>query len=75
MHRFVLLAVLIGSTALGALGGCREEGAVEKAGRKLDDALDELTHPNEGPLEELGRKTDEALEEAKRKLEGSREDD
>jgi hypothetical protein len=56
-------------TALLVLG-CREEGAVEKAGRKLDDAIDELTNPSEGPLEELGRKTDEAIEDVKEKLEG-----
>ena len=67
MSRLATIVFLL--TALLALG-CREEGAVEKAGRKLDDALDELTHPNEGPLEKLGRKTDEAFEDVKEKLEG-----
>jgi hypothetical protein len=56
-------------TALFALG-CREEGAVEKAGRKLDEAIDELANPREGALEQLGRKTDEAIEDVKEKLEG-----
>jgi hypothetical protein len=50
--------------------GCREEGAAEKAGRKLDEAIDDLTNPREGALEKLGRKTDEALEDVKEKLEG-----
>jgi hypothetical protein len=51
-------------------GGCREEGAAEKAGRKLDEAIDDITNPREGALEQLGRKTDEALEDVKEKLEG-----
>jgi hypothetical protein len=67
MSRLAMIVFLL--TALLALG-CREEGAVEKAGRKLDDALDELAHPNEGPLEKLGRKTDEAIEDVKEQLEG-----
>jgi hypothetical protein len=57
------------STALLVLG-CREEGAAEKAGRQLDEAIDELTNPREGALEELGRKTDEAIEDVKERLEG-----
>jgi hyperosmotically inducible protein len=66
MRRF---AVLVGLAAVLVLGGCREEGAAEKAGRKLDEAVEELTHPGEGPLEKAGRKTDEALEDAKRAAE------
>jgi hypothetical protein len=57
-----LLAVLLAP-------GCREEGAAEKAGRKLDEAVDQLTRPREGPLEKLGRKTDEAVEDVKEALE------
>lgn len=70
MHRLVL-ALAVGLLVLA--GACREEGAAEKAGRKLDKALDELRHPNEGPLEKLGRKTDEAIEDARRTLEDTRE--
>jgi hypothetical protein len=70
MRRLVLL---LGLAALALAGACREEGAVEKAGKKLDEALDELTHPNEGPLEKLGRKTDEALTDVKQALEEGRE--
>ncbi len=57
--------ILLGLAALLVTGACHEEGAVEKAGKKLDEAVDKLTHPNEGPLEKLGRKTDEAIDDAK----------
>ena len=67
MRRTALFALAL-ALLLGV--GCREEGAVEKAGKKLDDAIDELRHPNEGPLEKFGRKTDEALEGVKEALEG-----
>ena len=49
--------------------GCREEGAVEKAGKKLDEVVENLQHPNEGTLERLGRKTDEALDDAREAVE------
>jgi hypothetical protein len=73
-----MLRRVIGLLALAALlglGACRDEGAVEKAGKKLDDAVDKLTHPNEGPLEKLGRKTDEALDDAKEAIEEAAERD
>ena len=67
MRRFILM---LGLAALALAGACREEGAVEKAGKKIDEAIDDLTHPNEGPVEKLGRKADEALEDVKEALEG-----
>ena len=71
--RFLSLAlVLVGCCVAGA---CREEGAGEKAGRKLDEVVEKLQHPKEGPLEKLGRETDEALEDAKRAIEDARERD
>jgi hypothetical protein len=60
-----LRAALAVALALGAAAGCKEEGPAEKAGRKLDDAFDKLTHPNEGPVERAGRKLGEAVDEAK----------
>ena len=69
MRRFLLLVALL---VLASAGGCREEGAVEKAGKKLDEAIDDLTHPNEGPLEKLGRTTDEAIDDAKEALKEDR---
>jgi len=67
MRRFILLLAL---AVLALAGACREEGAVAKAGKKIDEAIDDLAHPNEGPVEKLGRKTDEALEDVKETLEG-----
>jgi len=72
MSRLVIAALLL---ALASGLGCREEGAVEKAGRKLDEVVDKLEHPNEGPLEKLGRKTDEALDDAKEAVEEATERD
>ncbi|HTO53856.1 MAG TPA: hypothetical protein VMR50_10755 [Myxococcota bacterium] len=55
--------------ALAALGlcmtGCPEKGAAQKAGEKIDETVDKLTHPNEGPMEKAGRKMDETYEKAK----------
>ena len=70
MRRF---ALPLGLAVLAVLGACREEGAAEKAGRKIDEAIEELTHPEEGALEKLGRKADEALEDAKRAVEEAKE--
>lgn len=67
MRRFILM---LGLAVLALAGACREEGAVEKAGKKLDRAIEDLKHPNEGPLEKFGRKTDEALEGVKEALAG-----
>jgi hypothetical protein len=57
--RFVLALMMV----LLAASGCSEEGAMEKAGRKLDDTVEKLQHGDEGALEKAGRKIDEALEE------------
>ena len=61
MRIVALLVTVLLSLSLG----CREEGAAEKAGRKLDEAIDSIANPNEGTLERLGRKADEAIEDAK----------
>lgn len=66
MRRSALLLALV---LLAPLPGCREEGAAEKAGRKIDEAIDSITK-DEGTLERLGRKADEAIEDAKEALEG-----
>ena len=72
MRRALLVACAC-SVLLGL--GCHEEGAAEKAGRKLDETVDKLRHPNEGTLERLGRKTDEALDEAKKTVEDATRSD
>ena len=67
MRRRILLVGLAALLVTG-VAACHEEGAVEKAGKKLDDTVDKLTHPNEGPLEKLGRKIDEAIDDAKESI-------
>jgi hypothetical protein len=64
MKRMLAIAALL-AVSLGPAACKREEGAMEKAGEKIDEAVDEITHPNEGPLEEAGRKVDEAVDDAK----------
>ena len=61
----ILLATLLGSPLLA----CEEQGPMERAGEKVDEAVDEITNPGEGPLEEAGRKADEAVEDAREELE------
>ncbi|HEU4427537.1 MAG TPA: hypothetical protein VFT98_02190 [Myxococcota bacterium] len=68
---------LIAALALGAFG-CKEEGPAEKAGRKLDEAVDDavekLRHGDEGAIEKAGRKIDEAVEDVGDEIEELRED-
>jgi len=66
-----LVATLVLLAAALAIAGCREEGATEKAGRKVDEAIDRIQHGDEGALERAGRKVDEAIEEAEKKRKGS----
>ncbi|BCA78438.1 hypothetical protein [Desulfuromonas sp. AOP6] len=47
----------------GLLTGCEKEGPMEKAGSKVDEAVDKID--GEGPAEEVGETLDETAEEAK----------
>ena len=69
MKRFMALGICL-CLALG-VAGCREEGPAEKAGRKVDDAVDRLRYGDEGALEKAGREFDEKLEEAVEAVEDS----
>lgn len=62
MKGFVVTGLALG-VASGSLG-CPEKGAMEKAGEKVDEVVDDIRHPNEGPIEEAGRKFGEAVEDA-----------
>jgi hypothetical protein len=66
MKRLVITTVLL-ALAIGMPGCERNEGAMEKAGEKIDETVDKITHPNEGPLEKAGRKVDEAVDDMKEK--------
>jgi len=58
------MLALLTALALLPIAGCHREGAGEKTGRKVDEAIDKLKHPNEGPLEKTGRKIDDAVDDA-----------
>ena len=59
-----LCLTLAVALAAGAFA-CREEGAAEKAGRKLDQAVDNVRQGGEGALEKAGEKVDDAVQDAK----------
>jgi hypothetical protein len=67
-----LRLALSAALALGAIA-CKEEGPAEKAGRKMDEAVEKLRHGGEGSVEKAGRKLDEALEDAGDEIEELRE--
>jgi hypothetical protein len=69
MRKRLVLSMVLLSLGLAAPGCQREKGPMEKAGEKVDEAVDKVLHPNEGPLEKAGRKVDEAVEDAKDKAE------
>lgn len=56
------LVVLLFGTMLG-LAGCDQQGPMEKAGEKADNAVDEVT--GQGPMEQAGENVDEAWDETK----------
>lgn len=64
------ISILLGLCLTLSVGACRDEGAAEKAGRKIDEAVDKIQHGDEGALEKAGRKMDEAVDEAEEKLKG-----
>ena len=70
MHtRLLSLALAIGLATGGAtlLGGCREKGPAEKAGEKVDNAMEKVEDKLDpkGPVEKAGRKIDKAVDDAK----------
>ncbi|MBM4381959.1 MAG: hypothetical protein FJ091_01195 [Deltaproteobacteria bacterium] len=73
MTRSRLALALITSLAIAG-AACKEEGPAEKAGRKMDEAVDKLLHPNEGPIERAGREMDDAFDDAKDEIKDKVED-
>ena len=45
-----------------ALAGCKQEGPAERAGKQLDEAVDDLTTPK-GPAERAGETIDKAVDD------------
>ena len=70
MHtRWLPFVLAIGLAAGGAtlLGGCREKGPAEKAGEKVDNAMEKVEDKLDpkGPVEKAGRKIDTAVDDVK----------
>lgn len=65
MRRFrgALGAIAIGVMATGLLAAC-EQGPAERAGEKVDDAVDKLT--GKGPAEKVGERIDDATKELRK---------
>ena len=61
------LAIVLATGGATLLGGCREKGPAEKAGEKVDNAMDKLEDKLDpkGPAEKAGRKIDKAIDDAK----------
>ncbi|NOT56270.1 MAG: hypothetical protein HOP18_16840 [Deltaproteobacteria bacterium] len=68
MIRVLGSALLVMGSAFVSVG-CKSEGPVEKAGKKVDQAVEEAKDKlnPEGPVEKAGKKIDQAVEEAKDK--------
>jgi hyperosmotically inducible protein len=66
------LCVLAAALVL-ALGGCREEGTAEQAGRQIDEAMEQAREQTEETLDDLGREVDEAMEESEEAMRKMRE--
>jgi len=67
MVRKGVCMLFVTSLLLGA-PGCREEGPVEKTGRKVDEVVEDLRHGDEGAMERAGRQLDEAAEDLEEKM-------
>jgi len=55
---------LAAAAVLSSAAGCKEKGPAEKAGEKVDEAVEKVGDALDpkGPAEKLGEKVDEALE-------------
>ena len=60
-------AFYIGLVVL-AFAGCKQEGPAERAGKQLDEAVDDLAKPK-GPAERAGEKLDKAVDDTGKALE------
>jgi len=58
----VIVAV---AAAVALVAGC-EKGPVQKAGERVDRALDQDRVLGKGPVEKAGKKVDKAIDEVKR---------
>lgn len=63
-------AFLIMSAVFFALPGCqKQEGPLEKAGREIDQKVENFGQPKAGPAEQAGQAVDNAAETTGQKIE------
>lgn len=67
----VLIAA--GVVVITTMLGCESEGPAEKAGERVDEAVEELTEP-QGPAEEAADAVEESVEETKEGLKEAKEE-
>ncbi len=67
-------AFLIMSACFFALSGCQKpEGPLEKAGKEVDQAVENFGQPKAGPVEQAGQAVDNAAERAGQSIENAGE--
>lgn len=66
MHKKMRLMLLTMIAPLAMLTGCADEGPAEKAGAKVDEAVENVKDAIDpaGPAEKAGEKIDEVVEKA-----------
>lgn len=77
-----IFRIIMGIVCAILLGACEQEGPAEKAGAKIDQAVEQaqenieqaVDEPNEGPAEEIGEKVDEAVEKTREKAEQAKQE-
>ncbi|OYY95987.1 MAG: hypothetical protein B7Y41_00480 [Hydrogenophilales bacterium 28-61-23] len=63
-------AFMIMSALFFALPGCqKQEGPMEKAGKEVDQAVENFGQPKAGPAEQSGQAVDKALEKTGERIE------
>ncbi len=62
-------AFLIMSAVFFALPGCQKEGPLEKAGKEVDQAVENFGQPKAGPAEKVGQAVDDAAEKTGQQIE------
>lgn len=69
-HGKLVSTVLFMSALLMALPGCqKKEGPLEKAGKEVDQAVENMGQPKEGPVEQAGQAVDNAAEKTGQQIE------
>ncbi|HKZ05711.1 MAG TPA: hypothetical protein VJU81_09610 [Methylomirabilota bacterium] len=66
MPRSRILAALAGLLALGAVEVACDKGPAQKAGEKVDRAIDTDKAIGKGPVEKAGKEIDKAAEDVKK---------